>query len=300
MFQKTGHRERNFEGTLTVEAALVLPIFIYFMIAFIYIFQIIRIHEHIQNTITEIGYETTRYAYVYHRIEEYKEKSDKEEPLKDEDFGEVDDDSFFQNKDVIYTRGIGSAYYKIQLNNHLDKDFINNSCIKNGMDGITTYLSTFMEHEDTIDIIVRYKIKMPLLFLSLDEIPMMQRVRLKGWNGWKANNENGEETDLEEVYVALHGEVYHKTKNCTYINIKVDEIPFASINLTTNKNGEAYIECNICVRGQTVNSNHVYITSTGNKYHIRLNCSSLKRTVNVISIREVGSLRPCSRCYKKD
>lgn len=293
MFHWFGYKERKLEGTLTVEATLVLPIFTYCMIAVIYLFQIISIHEHIQNTITEIAYETTRFAYVYHRIEEYKDEN------QDENLGEVSDDSFFQNMDVIFTRGIGSTYYKIQLNSRLNQDFIDNSCVKNGMDGITTYLSSFMEYEDTIDIIVSYKIKIPIGIRYLDEIPMLQRVRLKGWNGKQVDTGNEEDTNVEEVYVALHGEVYHKTKDCTYINIKVEEIPFSSINLTTNKSGEAYSKCNICAKGQTVNSQHVYITSTGNKYHLRLDCSSLKRTVNVISIKEVGSLRPCSRCYKK-
>jgi hypothetical protein len=303
LFHKTRHRERKLEGALTVEAALVLPIFIYFMIGFIYIFQIISIHEHIQNAITEIGYETTRYAYVYQRIEEYKEDVGKEESLKDENKennpGEVSEDSFSQNTDVIFTRGIGSAYYKMQLNNYLDEDFINNSCVKNGMNGITTYLSSFMEYDDTIDIIVRYKIKMPLGILNLDEFPMMQRVRLRGWNGWKVYTHSDEDKNLWEVYVALNGTVYHKSKNCTYINIKVEEIPFESISMTTNKSGEAYRECNICIKGKIVNSGHVYITSTGNKFHIELKCSSLKRTIRVISIHDVGSLRPCSRCYKE-
>lgn len=297
MFQWFGFKERKLEGTLTVEAALVLPIFTYCMIAIIYIFQMISIHEHIQNTITEIAYETTRYAYVYHRIEEYEEANQDEN--KDENSGEVTDDSLLQNMDVIFTRGIGSTYYKMQLSSHLNQDFINNSCVKNGMDGITTYLSSFMEHEDTIDIIVNYKIKIPIGIRNLDEIPMLQRVRLKGWNGKHIDNGTEEDSSLEEVYVATHGEVYHKTKECTYINIKVEEIPLSSLSSTKNKNGEAYRQCNICVKGQSVNSQHVYITSTGNKYHIRLNCSSLKRTITVISITEVGSLRPCSRCYKK-
>lgn len=282
---------RKLEGSLTVEAALVLPIFIYFMIAFIYILQILSIHEHIQNAITEIGYETTRYAYVYHRIEEYQ--GDEE---RDGDLDEVSEDSFFQNIDIIFTRGIGSTYYKMQLNKYLDEEFINNSCVKDGMSGITTYLSSFMEYEDTIDIIVQYKIKIP--FVYLNEIPMMQRIRLKGWNGWQVYIKSDEDENEEEVYVAHSGTVYHKSKNCTYINIKVEEIPFMSIPITTNKSGETYSECNICIKGQIVNTANVYITSTGNKYHILLKCSSLKRTIRVISIHDVGSLRPCSRCYK--
>lgn len=282
---------RKLEGSLTVEAALVLPIFIYFMIAFIYILQIISIHEHIQNTITEIGYDTTRYAYVYHRIEEYQ--GDEE---RDGDLDEVSEDSFFQNIDIIFTRGIGITYYKMQLNNYLDEEFINNSCVKDGMSGITTYLSSFMEYEDTIDIIVQYKIKIP--FVHLNEIPMMQRIRLKGWNGWQVSIQSDEDENEEEVYVAHSGTVYHKSKNCTYIDIKVEEIPFVSIPITTNKSGETYSACNICIKGQIVNTANVYITSTGNKYHILLKCSSLKRTIRVISIHDVGSLRPCSRCYK--
>lgn len=282
---------RKLEGSLTVEAALVLPIFIYFMIAFIYILQILSIHEHIQNAITEIGYETTRYAYVYHRIEEYQ--GDEE---RDGDLDEVSEDSFFQNIDIIFTRGIGSTYYKMQLNKYLDEEFINNSCVKDGMRGITTYLSSFMEYEDTIDIIVQYKVKIP--FVYLNEIPMMQRIRLKGWNGWQVYIKSDEDENEEEVYVAHSGTVYHKSKNCTYININVEEIPFVSIPITTNKSGEKYSECNICIKGQVVNTANVYITSTGNKYHILLKCSSLKRTIRVISIHDVGSLRPCSRCYK--
>ena len=70
-YKKTSTKAK---GSLTLEAALVVPIFIYAILAFIYFLQIINIQEAIQHALTETGLESVRYAYVYDYIKEFDNK----------------------------------------------------------------------------------------------------------------------------------------------------------------------------------------------------------------------------------
>jgi hypothetical protein len=53
------------KASMTVEASLVLPLFILFMIAFVYFIQIITVQEQIQESITKTGMSLAKLAYVY-------------------------------------------------------------------------------------------------------------------------------------------------------------------------------------------------------------------------------------------
>lgn len=303
-------------GSLTVEAALVLPIFIYIIIAFVYFLQIIGIQENLQNAITETGFFTAKYAYVYDYLNEYEQNNDsqndaqKENSEEDKDNSEKEEESEENTKsklessiEAVIAKGIDSAYYKIKMQDYLDVNKINHSCIENGFDGVHTYLSSFMREDDAIDIILTYNIKLPLLFINLDEIPVMQRVRMRGWNGHEVavKNAPSETTDENEemVYITETGIVYHLYKDCTYLDLSIKEVNFNQIENLRNNSGGKYKKCSLC--GDNVNeSGQVYITDTGDRYHWNLNCSGLKRTIITIPKSEVGDRGLCSRCAARD
>jgi hypothetical protein len=319
-------------GSLTIEAALVLPIFIYIIIAFVYFLQIIGVQENLQNAITETGFFTAKYAYVYDYISEYEQEEESQDENTEDNKNTKDSKNINDNKnteenkndlnkekeekseentksklessmEAIIAKGIDSTYYKLKMQDYLDVNKINHSCIDNGFDGVHTYLSSFLREDDAIDIILTYNIKLPLLFINIDAIPIMQRVRMRGWNGHKvaAKNSPSDTTDENEemVYITETGTVYHLYKDCTYLNLSIKEVNFDQIENLRNKSGGKYKKCSIC--GDSGNSSgQVYITDTGDRYHWNLNCSGLKRTIITIPKSEVGDRSLCSRCAARD
>lgn len=44
------------------------------------------------------------------------------------------------------------------------------------------------------------------------------------------------------------------------------------------------------------NPSALFVTAYGDCYHSTLGCSGLKRTIKAVKLKDVGNLRPCSRC----
>lgn len=284
-------------GSLTVEAALVLPIYIYIMIAFLYFLQIIRLQEMLQNAITETGFFTAKYAYVYDYIKEYET----EEP---EDNKNLEEDTSESSIEAAIAKTIDSTFYKIKMKDYLNVNLLNQFCIKGGYSGIHTNLSAFMDEEEAIDIILTYDIRLPLLFIHIKDIPMMQRVRLRGWSGHKVSvktsspdSTNGNE---QMVYITQTGTVYHLYKDCTYLKLSIKEVNLSQVDALRNDSGGKYKKCNVCEGAMPPDLKTVYITNTGDRYHWNLSCSGLKRTILTVPISEIRDRSLCSRCGTKE
>ncbi len=288
--------KKSVRASFTVEAALVLPIFIYVIIAFVYLLQIFLLQEYLQNGITETGYFSAKYAYIYEYLLNYDDTNEKN--------SNKDKSTIESGMDAIIARAIDSSYYKIKLQEYLDLNIINESCVRGGFSGIHTYLSSYMAEEDAIDIVITYDIKLPLLFIPLDKISMAQRVRMRGWSGHQVEAKKGSPNDSDEdeeqqdeiVYITETGTVYHLTKECSHLKLSIQKTTFGQLERLRNESGGKYKECSLCGKNVLSGGDCVYITDDGDKYHGNLGCSGLKRTIIEISLSEVGSRRPCQRC----
>lgn len=290
--------KRRIRASFTVEAALVLPIFIYAIIAFIYFIQIFLLQEYLQNAITETGYFSAKYAYVYDYLLNYDGTKEKD--------GNKDKSTLESGVDAIIARTIDSSYYKIKLQDYLDLNIINESCIKEGFSGIQTYLSSYMAEEDAIDIVITYDIKLPLLFIPLDKVSMAQRVRMRGWSGHRveakkdskdaSEGEEDNEQQEKKVYITETGTVYHLTKECSHLKLSIQKASYGQLDMLRNASGGRYKACSLCGNKGLSETDCIYITDDGDRYHCNLNCSGLKRTIIEISLSEVGGRRPCKRC----
>lgn len=286
-------------ASLTLEAALAMPIFMFSFIIFIYFLQVIIIHDNLQEAITNIGLEAAKYGYVYDSLlEENKEDSknkDLECNIKKED-GIVD-----STLDKFITKSIDSTFFKAALYDKLNPKLIDSSCIKGGFSGIHTYLSNYMEENNTVDVVINYKIEIPTLFIKLNSFQIVQRVKLRGWNGYKplfkAKEETGEDTEEEMVYITETGTVYHTSRECTHLKLSIKLVPFEQVENLRNNSGGKYKKCQICGSESKIGG-LVYITTNGDRYHISGNCSGLKRTIKKVPLSKVKDRKLCERCKK--
>ena len=93
--------------------------------------------------------------------------------------------------------------------------------------------------------------------------------------------------------MTAHGTVYHKSLKCTHLRLSVEQTTVTQAEARRNRYGAKYYACSCCKSGVGA---AVYITDTGNRYHARLSCSGLKRTIREIPLSEAWKRKACSKC----
>lgn len=280
-------KSSKWRGSITVEAALVMPIFMFALIAFLYFFQLFTLQEQIQESITRVSKQASQYGYVYQYLQDAsKDKKEEKDASKAKKLvqGFVDG-TLFRTKFLEYMG-----------------DNTNDTCIMGGVKGISFVESSFMKQEDNIEVVAIYEVKIPVLFFQLHPFTVVQRVHSRAFVGKSLIEEKGDNNDSKEdkkdtyVYVTRTGTVYHKNCNCTYLNIKITSVLGKDIASKRSANGAIYYPCESCMKEKLDPKKTYYITKYGNRYHISSSCKKIDRDVKKIKLSEVGSRRPCSKC----
>ena len=305
-------------GNITLEAAIVTPIFLFVIVSIMYFMVIIYIQLCIQTGIEEIADDLTTEMYaveaIQEKISEYEaldsveESSDKENDSSTEnDMTDslITETSVVENiesnissldisddvKSLIKT-GITSAYLYGKLTGKLGYEQLNNTYIVNGAAGLSMTDSEIDIESGIGDIIVSYKIKIPFLSDNTFTLPFTQRCRFKFWTGESLTNEDAGNI----VYITENGTVYHTDLTCYHLNVSVSKTTYGDVSSKRNTNGAKYTKCAYCCKDDLNDSSIVYITDSGTKYHSSLGCSGLKRGIITIDISDVGDMPGCSNC----
>lgn len=278
-------------GSLTVEASLITWPFVLFILAFIYLIQIFTIQEHIQAGITSMGLDLAQMSYIYKDF-----NSSEEARGADSLVGDVGDEIGLGG---LIESSINSGMLKLYSSKYIERERINHSFILDGFDGLSFYETSVLKEDEFIDIVVKYKIRLPISLFLLDDMEMVQRVKLRGWTGiqikpnYSLIEDSGEDTI---VYVTKTGTVYHRNRNCSHIKLSVRGVLGIPSQLR-NDNGGKYYPCEKCCKEDKGITSTYYITSDGVRYHSIRDCSKIKRTVKEVNLSSViDSKSPCKRC----
>lgn len=282
---------KELKASLTVEAALLMPLFIYFIMAFLYFIKLFIAYEQIQAAITRMGMDISKAAYVYQDFSTAEDVINFDFSIFDNEF------EFRPGKMVDEMTGV--AMLDLYARNFLDNSQINNSCIEGGFDGLSFLNSDIFGSENYIDIIVNYKVKFPIRLFVIDEMKMVQRVRLRKWTGRRLlpAYEQKENAAEDTVYITENGSVYHTDINCSHIKLSVRAVMGIPEDLR-NASGGKYYPCELCCDGEPDENAAYYISLYGSRYHTIRDCSRIKRTVREVKLSEVGGRPPCKRCGK--
>ncbi|MBH1941018.1 hypothetical protein I5677_08955 [Mobilitalea sibirica] len=289
--KKPPARGSGIKASLTIEAAIVLPVFLYFFIAIIYFIQIITVQEHIQQGITRMGLSLAKSSYLYSDFT----GPDEVESYDASDFGyEIE----YELK-ALTEAALEGTFLKQMVKAYLDAEIVNHSAVLDGFNGLSFYESKVLDSSDCIDIVVRYRIRIPVKLFGLEDIRLIQRVKLRAWNGHRVPACYRKETEGEEdetyVYITNTGSVYHKNMNCSHIKLSIEEISYVPTE-RRNKSGGKYYPCEICCSSDVLYNLVYYITAYGERYHTKKDCPKIKRTVTKVLLSEVEGREPCKRC----
>ena len=305
-------------ASLTVEAALVLPILIFACYAFLFFFYVLSIQENLHNASTRACETVASYGYLIRYIEdrgeEIEDKKNEDSTAQQEDneantisteeeklVSNIEDSDIARLIYCLADAALIKSYVKkhMSLQNNLDL------FIQGGYSGISFLGSNLYDENGFVTIQMTYKVKPPVFSDLLPGFWVVQSVRMHSFNGYKVSKKNAEpkeEQDEEMVYITESGAVYHTHSDCTYIKIILEQVDYENVSSLKNESGGRYYPCEGCVnsKNNALDYKTVYITKFGTRYHISTSCSKIKRSIKSIKLSEVGSRKKCSKCSNKD
>lgn len=300
-------------AVLTVEAALVLPIFVMVCYAFLFFYEVINVQQSLNNAATKACDTIASFGYIERYISKIKDEKSESSEDNDNKSETTNASSLFNSIDLqelgITEFNIDAIDFKELLFNTANslliktyvKTYLKSSdkfqYVVGGYEGISFYGSDIYDEDEFVTIYMTYNIQCPVFSSILPEFAVKQCIKMHSFNGHAVEKKNSdEEEDGEYVYVTENGTVYHTHSNCTYIDIKLTSVSADAVDNLRNSNGAKYHACEICVNGNTTGLSTVYITNSGTRYHISAGCSSITRTVIKILKSEVGDRSLCSKC----
>lgn len=248
------------QGSLTVEAAVILPLLACFFSFFLFFFRIMQtqlvVQQVLENTAERLA------------IASCMEKED-------------------NNTTFTYLAVAKSLVIKDLYDNENIKRYVTGEVL-----GISLLGSSVSE--DVIFLKADYQMKFPVGLLGKHSFFMHQQAGFRKWTGWHSTEPEAEEDTW--VYITDTGQAYHRTSSCTYLDLSITSVSVDKIAQLRNESGQKYRECERCAEKST--GTRLYVTNYGDRYHKDLNCSGIKRTVRKVRFAEAGGRSACTKCWE--
>ena len=194
-------------GSVSIEAAIGFPLFLFVMLFFIYLSNIFTV----KAAIYEGAVETTEYMAEYAYLT----------------------DSF---------PSVGVADYpmaKLRFDEYVDSKPLIEKYVVGGVSGVSFLGSSFPDEDGYIEMEITYSIHVDIPIIGSFNRMCREHIKQKaylGRNGYIGEEEDGEEN--EYVYVAKNGVVYHKSRSCTYLMPKIRAV--------MREGADGYRACEYC------------------------------------------------------
>lgn len=246
------------KGSVTVEACLVIPLFLFFMLAIGNFAMLLFAEAHIHQCLVEAADYTAQYAYLEKRLLENSQNQ----------------------ADVI----LNTAIMTKQFYTYLGEDYYVEKIIQNGKQGILLNIEINKENKKIFSAKASYVARICVPLLGEYHLKLSDTIKQKALLGY-----GKEEKGDVYVYITPNQEVYHRHRTCSHLSVSIREK-----ELNQKKN---YNPCGFCGKDKNA-KDRIYVSATSNVFHYRKDCSGLKRTVNRVRLNDVKGLGPCQRCSK--
>ena len=270
----------SLSASLTLEAALSLPLFLFFLLAVMSFLVMLHVQMYVQNSMEDLSRRMGKAAYLMERGDAILGG------------GDLDSDSM-----ALAQAGINSV--SIQMMLAADGSLgavLDSSRVKGGRGGLYTYASSYDAGSGILDMIVSYDYDIPWLPGFFGDLRVVQRARSHVWTGDTLHKHGGDESSGHQtVYVTETGTVYHTSPDCNYLDLSIRGVSAGQVSGLRNASGARYQPCEDCARSGAA-AGTVYITNYGTSWHNSLSCSGLKRTIKEVDLEELGGMRMCTKC----
>lgn len=239
---------QNNKGSISIEAAIALPLFLFVLLFFIYIGNIYTVRSVIYEGCIETAEYMSEYAYFTNCFEK----------------AEVTD----------------YPIVALRFSEYVDQEALLEKYVVGGKRGISFIGSRFPDEEGFIDLKATYYIHISVPLLGAFKHMYTERIKQRAYIGRTSSlSEGAADRNNRFVYVAENAVVYHDTRSCTYL------LPSIRSTSSSVAKRQGYFACKYC--GKNI-SGRVYVTTYGDCYHSSRKCSRLKRTVFMKRLSEVN------------
>lgn len=270
---------KKISAGMTIEAAVVLPLFLFFFLNLGCVMEMIRLHGNLQLSLWQVGSMLSVYGYALDSGEMPAEEDNGEEWWKE-----------------LAGNAASAVYVKRKLASSAGEDYLERSPLVGGAGGLQLWESQIFGGEDEVDILVTYSVSPLSSLAGFPSFWMANRYYAHIWNGYRLSGGTGNEEEDQTVYITENGTVYHLNRECSHLQLSIREVNSGQIDEERNQHGSRFRPCEKCADGGMPGI--LYITEEGDRYHYSRECSGLKRTVFSMTLKEAleEGYRPCSRC----
>lgn len=261
------------EGSLSIEAALIIPIFLFAVMAVLSFAEMLRLQMKIDSSMQQCAKELAVYGYAA--------KQSGGENVDDLPFG----------AETLFSE----IYVRNRIISETGEEYLKGSPMEN-TNALHFTGSRIMEN-DRIELRCTYYVT-PFFSLSPETGFLMESTAVaRAFTGYDNLAGASLEENEEYVYVTENGTAYHRDRGCHYLDLSIKKVFTGDLAFLRNADGSIYGACPICGDGNS--GSIAFITKYGNRYHSDILCSGLRRTIKTIPISEVGDRSPCVKCGYK-
>ena len=257
---------QRFRASMTVEAAMVTPLFVFALTVLISIIMVTGVQMRVRKAV----YESVRSA--------------SSAPYS------LGLPAGARGRAFTKTAALGAVkgFFLREMGGHTTASGL----IDGGAGGVKLTTDMFNSEAAAIHVTASYNAKLPLAFFSGGSISVTQELKSYAWLGDEFMD--GHNTE-KIVYITPHGSVYHEDINCTYLKPAVYGESMANVSSARNAGGEKYRECEACTKKSVITPAVVYITKYGNRYHTNPNCVKIRHEVISVPLSKVSDRHLCMK-----
>lgn len=200
------------KGSMTVEAALTIPVFLFAVLCLIYLLEVqairISVHSAAQGAAKNAA------------------------------------------TDIVTVPVLNVFKFKSDMVRMIGAERLEGSIIQGGKSGLSCLGSLYYPSTGEIHVRISYKIRLP--FPGFTDIGVRQKDTfiVKAWTGYTKPDVENE--DGEIVYVTDSGAVYHTNYQCSYLQLSIRFLPSTGLSGIRNLGGARYRSCEKCVHGSAM------------------------------------------------
>lgn len=277
---KKSWRKKEFGGSVSVEAALALSIFIFAIVCMMIPFRMMERQRQVQAALESVNERLCQYAYLEYCLTQGEELPKEEGEWK---------------QDLLLGLVNGAAGIGGQA---LAKTMFS----QEGMGKMSFLSSDFLRDGEMVDFHLDYQMEMPFSLIGLNSLSFSSGSVRRAWIGRDGQErEEGEETadkEDEVVYIGKSSTRYHRSRDCHYLANRLQTVELGSISEMRNQSGGKYYPCAVC-GSRAGEGDSVFIMKSGSRYHSDVSCSAITAYVQAVKLSEVEHLGGCSYCCGK-
>lgn len=194
------------KGSITVEAAMAVPLFFFAVVCLLYLMEIMAVQTAVRSGLQYAGKTAAQEAYVTVMRSPSKVKSD-----------------------VV---------------NAIGADRLERSIVVGGSGGVDCSGSGISPITGIGELSVKYKLRIPVPVFHIAALSFEDKMQVKVWNGYEKGGFGIKDEGV--VYVTETGLVYHRDYHCTHLDLSIRMVQSEEVKMLRNKSGGKYHACERC------------------------------------------------------